>query len=186
MLQCWNSCPLITGSQLTVQKKKGIFLSIICVCVCVQESFCKTPVEGSLGSSFLLCAVRCVWRAFRCVFTALLPCPAPASLWWLVVQHVKSLCVHVCVLCPLAALYPRLRNSLDAVVGPSDGPCHAGYGVRVPSQGQAVRYCPLQATVLLWKAFPGLQAVEDAEDGSGDWVECRNAITWKQRQEIGY
>lgn len=94
----------------------------------------------------------------------------------------KPLCVHVRVLRSLAALYPQLRNSLDAIVGPGDGPRHAGYGVRVSSQGQTVRYCPLQAAILLWKAFPWLQAVEDAEDGSGDWVESRNTVTWKERQ----
>lgn len=170
-------------------KNKKVFFKYkcvisVCVCVCVQESFCQTPVEESLSSSFLLCAVRSLWVAFTCVFTALLPCPTPASLWGLVVQHVKALCVHVCVLRPLAALYPRLGNGLDAIVGPGDGPCHAGYGVCVPSQGQAVRYCPLHAAVVLWQAFAGLQAVEDAEDGSGDWVKRRNAVTWKGRQEM--
>lgn len=150
--------------------------------VCGQESFCQTTVDESLGSSFPLCAIRSIWLAFRCVSTALLPCPTPTSSWRLVVQHVESLCVHVCVLRPLTALYPRLRNSLDAIVGSSDGPCHAGYGVCVPSQGQAVRYCPLQAAVVLWKALPGLQAVEDTEDGCGDWVECCNAVTWKGKQ----
>lgn len=137
----------------------------------------KSPVDESLSSSFLLCAIRSFWMALRCAPTALLPCRAPAPLWWLVVQHVKSLCVHVCVIRPLTGLYPWLWNSLDAVVGSSNGPCHAGYGVCVPSQGQAVRYCPLQAAVALWKALPGLQAVEHAEDGSGDWVECCNAVT---------
>lgn len=69
-------------------------------------------------------------------------------------------------------------------MGPSDGPCHAGYGVRVPPQGQAVGYCPLQAAVVLREALEGLQAVQDAEDGGGDRVECCNAITWKRRMEI--
>lgn len=93
------------------------------------------------------------------------------------VQRVESLRGHIRVLRPLTAPYPRLRSGLDAVVGPSDGPCHAGYGVRVPPQGQAVRYCPLQAAVVLWEALEGLQAVQDAEDGGGDRVECCNAIT---------
>lgn len=93
------------------------------------------------------------------------------------VQHVKSLCSHVRVLCSLTAPYPRLRCSLDAVVGASDGPCHASYGVCVPTKGQAVRYCPLQAAVVLREALVGLQAVQDAEDGSWDRVECCNAIT---------
>lgn len=92
------------------------------------------------------------------------------------VQHVKSLCSHDCVLCSLAAPYPRLRGSFDAVVSPSDCPGHASYGVCVPTKGQAVCYCPLQATVVLRQALEGLQAVQDAEDGSGDRVKCCNAI----------
>lgn len=93
------------------------------------------------------------------------------------VQHVKSLCSRVRVLRSLAAPYPGLRCSLDAVVGPGDRPRHASDGVRVPAQGQAVRYCPLQAAVVLREALQGLQAVHDAEDGSGDRVESCNAIT---------
>lgn len=82
----------------------------------------------------------------------------------------KPRCIHVSVLRPLTAPHPPLRNGLDSVVGPSDGPGHAGYGVCVTSQGQTVRYCPLQASVPLWKVVPWLKAVEDAEDGSGDRV----------------
>lgn len=156
----------------------------MCVWVCKREFFIQNPAQASLLSGFLLCAVRSVWLVFRSVLTALLPRLTPAPRWRLVVQHVKPLCTHVCIFCPLAALYPGLRNGLDAVVSPGDGPCHAGYGVCVPSQSQAVSYRPLQATVVLWKAFPRLQAVEDAEDGSGDWVERCNAITWGERQEM--
>lgn len=106
------------------------------------------------------------------------PAAAAASLRGPPVQHVEPLCVGVGVLRPLAAPNPRLRNGLDAVVGPGDGPRHAGYGVRVASQRQAVRYCPLQAAVVRREAFSRLQAVENAEDGGGDRVERGNAVTW--------
>lgn len=149
--------------------------------MCGWESLCLTTVYESLSSRLLLCAI---WHRFavRGVLTALLsPLATP---WWSVIQRVESLCSYIRVLCPLTAPYPWLRSSLDAIVGPSDGPCHAGYGVRVAPQGQAVRYCPLQAAVVLREALEGLQAVQDAEDGGGDRVECCNAITWKRRMEI--
>lgn len=98
------------------------------------------------------------------------------------IQRVEPLGVDVRVLGALAALDPRLRDGLDAVVCSGDGRRHAGDGVRVPSQGQAVGYRPLQAPVALRKALLGLQAVEDAEDGGGDRVQRRDAVTCTERQ----
>lgn len=98
------------------------------------------------------------------------------------IQRMESFGVDVCVLCALAALYPRLRNGLDAIVCSGDGSRHAGYGVCVPPKGQAVGYRPFQATVALWKALLGLKAVEDAEDGRRDRVESCNAVTCDGKQ----
>ncbi|TNN78845.1 b(0,+)-type amino acid transporter 1 [Liparis tanakae] len=137
------------------------------------------PAEKNF-SGFPLKAVSSAGPAFSWVFAAPLPRPtADSPLERPAVQHLEAARVHVCVLRPLAAPNPRLRNGLDAVVGPGDGPRHAGDGVGVPSQGQAVRYRPLQAAVVCREAFSGLQAVEDAEDGCGDRVERRNAVTWE-------
>lgn len=99
----------------------------------------------------------------------------------MMIQRVESFGVDVRVLGALAALYPGLRDGLDAVVCSGDGSRHAGDGVCVPSQGQAVRYRPFQAPVALWKALLGLKAVEDAEDGRGDRVERGDAVTWTDR-----
>lgn len=97
------------------------------------------------------------------------------------IQRVEPFGVDVRVLRALAAPDPRLRYRLDAVVCPGDGSCHAGYGVRVPSEGQAVRYRPFQAAVVLRQALLGLKAVENAEDGRRDRVESRNAVTWHEK-----
>lgn len=98
------------------------------------------------------------------------------------IQRVESFGVDVCVLGALAALDPGLGDGLDAVVCSSDGSCHAGDGVCVPSEGQAVRYRPFQASVALWKALLGLKAVEDAEDGRRDRVESCNAVACREEQ----
>ena len=137
--------------------------------------------ELLLGSGLLLGAIRSIRLAPRSTSVGLLCRPAAAASRS-VIERVEPLGADVCVLCALAALYPRLRNGLDAVVGSGDGSCHAGYGVRVPSQGQAVGYCPFQATVAVWKAVVGLEAVEDAEDGRGDRVESCNAVPCDEKQ----
>lgn len=164
---------------LRSQKKKAFpnktkFKVFFTRSLCVWKSFNDNLTDPSLYSSFLLCAISSSWP----VFATLLACLAFAPQWWLVVQLVKPLCILVCILHPLTAPYPGLRDGLDAVVGPRDGPSHAGYGISVPSQRQAVRYRPLHAAVALWETFPGLQAVEHTENCSGDGVKSCNAITW--------
>lgn len=140
------------------------------------ESFCLNLAEAS--TSFLL------WTVFRFVLTAPSLRHTPVLLWRTVVERVEQPAAYVSVLCPLAAPDPRLRDGFDAIMGPCDSPGHAGYGVCVPSQGQAVCYCPLQATVALWKAFPRLETVEDAEDSSGNGVQSCNAISCRKKTAI--
>lgn len=185
MLTVWKkrffSSKLKLFNTIKIQKKKKSFSKQNKKCkvfflrvLYVWKSFNDNLADPSLYSSFLLCAISSGWP----VFATLLACLAFAPQWRLVVQLVKPLCILVCILHPLTASYPGQRDGLDAIVGPRDGPSHAGYGISVPSQRQAVRYRPLHAAVALWEAFPGLQAVEDTEDCSGDGVESCNAITW--------
>lgn len=130
---------------------------LLCVAAC-----CIWPCRGSVSFCSVLITGMCVQ-----LIVLVACCPPVLFELWKAVKIIQTVRQIIGLRHSFAALLPALGNGVNAIMCPCNCPCHASNGVSVTTQSQAVGYCPLQSSELLWQPFPGLQTMQHAEDSGG-------------------